>query len=114
MSIEALWRAQFSSNAGMTFPAGGGVVVFESGRIFGGDSFMYYVGEYEVHGNSLSGTLHIGTHTSGGMSVFGQITDFDLQLSGSIDGDRIVAKGSLVQNPQFLLTADLKRLQDLP
>lgn len=45
MSIEALWTVTFGSNLGMS---GAGVVVFETGRLFGGDPDYIYLGKYDV------------------------------------------------------------------
>ena len=47
MSVEALWSVSFQSNFGMR---GDGIVVFESGRVLGGDSVMIYTGHYRIHG----------------------------------------------------------------
>lgn len=117
MSIEALWRVQFQSNSPqLVLPAGAGVVIFETGRIFGGDSAMYYLGAYSVKANVLSGTLHVGTHTAipGVQSVFGPRPEFDLILSGTIEGDQIKVRGLLRQDRRYELTAILERLKDLP
>jgi hypothetical protein len=43
MSIEALWTMQFHNTSGPASSAG--VVVFESGKIFGVDSCYYYIPE---------------------------------------------------------------------
>jgi hypothetical protein len=45
MSIEALWTVTFTSNLGV---GGAGVVIFETGRLFGGDPDYIYLGEYKV------------------------------------------------------------------
>lgn len=41
--LEALWSVEFQSSFGLQ---GNGVVVFETGRVFGGDSTMIYVGNF--------------------------------------------------------------------
>jgi hypothetical protein len=51
MSIEALWAVQFTGyNAGggqVRAAKSGGVIVVESSRIFGGDSWQWYTGRYD-------------------------------------------------------------------
>ena len=50
--IEAMWTVSFSTPQG-TF--GSGVAVFETGRIFGGDSMYFYLGSYTVSGSDVMG-----------------------------------------------------------
>lgn len=112
MSLEGLWRVQFHSSAlpgGQA--AGAGVVVFQAGRIIGGDSWMYYEGAFSENGDNLSGTLHIGTHTQGGQSVFGPIKEFNLKISGTVRGNNISATGEVVEQPGMQLQATLERIR---
>jgi hypothetical protein len=50
MSIEAVWAVNFITPVGA---GGAGVVVFETGRIFGGDSYYYYIGGYLINGTEV-------------------------------------------------------------
>jgi len=52
MTIEALWAVNFSTQLGFS---GSGVAVFETGRIFGGDSLYYYIGDYVLNGDTVRG-----------------------------------------------------------
>jgi hypothetical protein len=45
MGIEALWSLEFVSTEDSY---GAGVVIFETNKIFGGDSLYYYLGNYET------------------------------------------------------------------
>jgi hypothetical protein len=73
MSIEALWAVEFTGASGFRIAKSGGVIVIETGKIFGGDSWQWYTGTYEQGGKGkLSVRLQTGVHyTQGGQSIFG-------------------------------------------
>jgi len=56
MSIEALWAVQFTAfNMGTTqtrVAKSGGVIVIETGRVFGGDTWQWYTGTYDRNPNT--------------------------------------------------------------
>lgn len=67
--IEGLWSVHFKSQNG----EGAGVVVFETGRILGGDSNFIYLGQYNVIEKIvyMSGEIrHYAFNTS---SIFGDL-----------------------------------------
>jgi hypothetical protein len=83
-TMEGLWTAEFGSSTGMF---GGGVAVFRDGKIMGGDGTYYYVGEYNLHGNTLEAKLRLFPFIAGARSVFGTVgQDLTLELTGSIAG----------------------------
>jgi hypothetical protein len=47
----------------------GGVLVLRNGRILGGDAFFYYVGSYQVAGDSWQGDFAIKQHTRSDLAV---------------------------------------------
>lgn len=114
MSIEALWRVRFHSNATAQFPGGAGVVMFKGGRVFGGDSSMYYVGDYVLERSVVTAKLHVGTHTPDLGSIFGPFTEYDLELSGKVNAKRMQATGVLIQSPELRVVADLEFLAEVP
>lgn len=67
MTIEALWTAEFEvAQRGWTNV---GIVVLESGRVFGGDGQYYYVGTYKLdHNNRISASMR-ATHYNGEVST---------------------------------------------
>ena len=80
-SIEALWTIQFDTGNGWI---NGGVVIFETGRVFGGDSQYFYTGTYQNHGDQISGEARI-RHYHGPLSTaFGtNDKDFMVRLEGT-------------------------------
>lgn len=111
MRIEALWAVQFVSTAQRV---GGGVVVYETGRILGGDSAFVYVGSGGVKDGIFSATVACKQYGGGMESVFGPIKEFTLQLSGPVDEQCMQLRGSIVGYPQMQLTAILTRAAELP
>jgi hypothetical protein len=93
--MDGLWTAEFGSSLGIF---GGGVVVFQNGKLVGGDGGYFYVGEYTLNGAALQATLKISPFIEGYESVFktaGQ--DISLKLVGTLtDENHAVAQG----NPQ--------------
>ena len=57
MNVEGMWAVYFGDVAGPQVNSG--VAVFETGRIFGGDSMMAYLGTYQVSSAGISGSAKI-------------------------------------------------------
>ena len=105
--LEALWTVSFASNVmvGPTTGFGTGVVVFQDGRIFGGDSAMVYTGNYEIVSGQIQANVHVETHAvyPGIGSTVGLPT-FDLKVTGTPARDRIILSGYVVQDPNRKIT----------
>ena len=109
--LEALWSVEFVSTLGRS---GGGVVVFETGRVFGGDGQYYYLGNYKVEGEIASGEAEI-THYSGQpLSVFGPMEKFRIKVSGKLQAPIMELTGYLVDNPSIKIVMRLTKRADLP
>jgi hypothetical protein len=93
MSEEALWTIEFETTLGW---ANGGVVVLETGRLFGGDSQYYYVGKYNYAQPIYTAQVRV-THYQGPLgTAWGDAAQtFDLALRGNIDPDRILIEGTI-------------------
>lgn len=114
-TIEALWAVHYG-DVGVPGQVNGGVVVFETSRIFGGDSKFYYVGEYKVSSQTVTGTV-MSTHFSGdSMTAFGFSTTGSLHIgfNGRRRGDTIDGEAWLIDQPSERVPILLKRLADLP
>jgi len=118
-SIEALWSINFISNVQLLpgqIPTGGGIVVFETGHVLGGDSAMTYVGYYRCPqgDNRVEADIEVNRFLTGGVSVFGSIDHFHLKLTGQYQRDRFVMEGSMVEHPDRRITIQLIRRVELP
>jgi hypothetical protein len=73
--LEALWSVSFQSNAQLGPMGGTGVVVFETGRVFGGDSTMIYTGKFRVVNDVIEADIPKRT----------ELWSFDQRVSRSVD-----------------------------
>ncbi|MBF0354813.1 MAG: putative DNA binding domain-containing protein [Alphaproteobacteria bacterium] len=87
---EGLWAATFSVPGS---DKNGGIVVFDEGRIFGGDSQFYYEGGYDIVEEEIYAEIRV-THYHGGMdTAFGDhARNFMVQIRAQRHGDVIEGK----------------------
>jgi len=108
--LEALWTIEFGSYEAF----GAGVVVFETGRIFGGDNQYYYIGNYDVKNDTVEGEVEV-THYSGpGYSVFGRLQKFHLKLSGKLQEPIMELQGFLIESPDKKIWVRCTKRAELP
>jgi hypothetical protein len=113
--IEALWSVSFQSNAQLGSMGGTGVVVFETGRVFGGDSIMIYTGKYRVVNDVIEADIHVDTFAiQPGMASIVGLPTFDLKVTGPVAHDRVVLSGHVVQDPNRKMTIVAIRRAELP
>jgi len=111
MSVEALWSVEFKSNLQLF---GSGVVIFETGRVFGGDSTFYYVGDYEVRNNEIEGLISITNYSGNNHSVIGSGNNFNIRLKGPIKSPKMELAGHRVDAPDVKVIVSLIRRAELP
>lgn len=110
--IEALWSVEFRSNLDLI---GSGIVVLETGRVFGGDSAMIYVGSYTVDGNNIKAELHIHRYASApGMVSITGLDDYHLQATGKLGTKEILLQGHVVGAPNIQIVVKAVRRAELP
>lgn len=104
--MNGLWTVEFGSSTGMF---GGGVVVFQDGKLMGGDGGYYYLGTYELKGRALQATVEVAPFIEGYESVFKTVgRSFKLNLVGSLtDEGHAIAQGHPEGMPQFKFGAKL-------
>lgn len=109
---EGLWSLEFFSNVAL--PTGSGVVVLHAGRILGGDTRYYYVGEYSIQDKTVSATVTF-THFFGPPdAVVGSGQRFRVTAKGEFDTPTFMVSGRLVEDPGITLDIHLTRRADLP
>lgn len=119
MSIEALWTIRFTSTSPNTADRGNwgtGVMILETGRIFGGDGNFTYVGHYkfDVKSDQIDAEICVSQHGEGNYSIFGSASKFDLHLTGKVDGDQIQFDGYVSQQPSLQIRIDGIKRENLP
>ena len=108
--VEGFWILQFEGLQA----SGGGVIFLTKGRIYGGDSGFVYMGTYQRDGNSINGRVKVHNFLPAVPSVFGISGDHELSLSGSVAGDVIKGKASLVNQEGMGIVVKLSKVGDLP
>jgi hypothetical protein len=94
--LEALWSVGFVTGQGLY---GAGVVIFETGRVFGGDASFYWVGSYSVRGGAITGEVDVRCHREGLPFIFPGLDGGRVRFTGSIASPTMLLTGSLVNNP---------------
>src|SRR5437660_1173227 len=94
---NGIYTVTFSSTQGQL--GTGGVAYVIDGKVYGGDANFYYKGSVEISGQTATGQIHVGAHQTPAESIFGPLTDFDLQLSGEVTSDDFSLSGNVVGQP---------------
>ena len=76
------------------------MVVFETGRVFGGDTSFFYIGSYELTQTRVSGRVRVKRHSESLPSVFG-LEDFELGFKGGYNPDRFTLEGGSLSAAQL-------------
>lgn len=108
--IEALWTVEFVSNAG---GYGGGAVVFETNRLFGGDSQYYYLGTYNISNGRVNAELDVIHFAGEPESIFDSAKHFSLNVEGEL-GNPMDLTGHVVGSPNLTISLNFTRRADLP
>jgi len=115
-SLEALWTAHFGNYENPDHWANSGVVIFESGRLFGGDSYAYYLGTFNVKDDAVTGPLAVTVFDPKGITAFGDLgSQINVQLRGKrINDDLISGEMTAHEQPGLKIHFELRRQADLP
>jgi hypothetical protein len=116
MSIEGMW-CFVTGEVGNNEIAAGGVIILDTQRIYGGDSAIAHVGNYETANGQVVGKIESFLYNpayADGEDVFGEavgdkkLTQFDVALNA--DGFLV---GTISRGP-VSLPVILQKLRDLP
>ena len=114
--MNGLWTLQYRFQNEWV---GNGVIVFRDGKICGGDSGYYYVGQYETSGPHLSGMAKVIRHDPRAMSMFGTpINRFDIEMQGTCEKSEIGATfeaigEAFVDNARIPFSVIFRKVQDI-
>jgi hypothetical protein len=109
--LNGIYSVTFSSTQGEL--GTGGVVYFINGQAYGGDANFYYKGVVNVSGETGTGQIHVGPHQLPAQSIFGPLTEFDLQLSGNVTNDSFSLNGAVVGHFGKGIIVSGRRVADL-
>ena len=104
---NGLYKVHFTTQLG----SGAGVVVLRDGRLYGGDSSMYYVGDYTLNGDHFTADVRTDRHTSNLSPVLG-VDRAHITLTGIYSNESVEAEGNARENPDVSFRANLRFLCD--
>jgi hypothetical protein len=112
MALEALWAVTFGARQDY----GSGVVVFETGRIFGGDTSFYFIGRYDYNprDQTISGEVEVTRHAPGLPFIIPRREGGHYQFSGHVAEPTMILTGRLVEDPRQTMAVHCRHLHDLP
>lgn len=104
---DGLYKAVFKTPLG----SGHGVITAAKGKLSGGDSRSYYLGEYKIEGSFLVVDLRIARHRSLPLvrSILGSRTAA-VQLSGEFDGETAELTGFAISHRLEPISVTVKRI----
>jgi hypothetical protein len=108
--LEAQWVVEFKS----AIDFGAGTVVFESGRVFGGDGQYRYEGDYKIDNGHLTGEVEVERFSGAPNSVFGPLDRFKIKVSGRVQSPVMDLYGNLAQSPFTPIVIRCTKKSDLP
>jgi hypothetical protein len=102
---NGLYAAEFHTPLGKGY----GVVMLLNGVLQGGDTMMYYQGNYTVDGTNFKAEVKTGAHAHppGMTSVFGR-DRVTINLSGTFTDDSLTANGNAAEVPNVNFSTKLK------
>ena len=109
MAIEnGLYKVAFQTPIGVGY----GVVVLRDGQLLGGDSAMFYAGDYDQSGDAFTANIQIDTHSAvpGFGSVFG-VPKAQIKLAGNTANQPLTVSGTSPQAPGVSFQATLHHLK---
>lgn len=108
--LKGFWLVQYEGLEGN----GGGVAILLDKDIFGGDSGATYTGTYEFNGKEIRALVKVRNYMPGVASVIGVEGDYDLAITGTIEGNVIKAAGRAEGHDVAGLALRLTKLADIP
>jgi hypothetical protein len=120
-SVEGMWKFQSGDLGDREKPRWGGIVVMESGKVFGGDSVMAYLGTYEVDRGKITADVRSWNWNTDlpadeVINVFGMEgpIDYQVRLEGDVTEGAINGAIWPVEQPDFKLRARMEKIAELP
>lgn len=121
MSVEGLWSLTFKGiGVQGQEDYGAGVVIFESCKLFGGDSSYFYLGDYNIHHDALTANVRVVNYVHGMPNVFGlDVNEYELDVIAQVPssvtvGCSVRCAGTVKGYPNLQIQVILTKRADLP
>jgi hypothetical protein len=102
MALDGLWIVQFTGKEIL----GSGVVVFSSGKVFGGETGFYYIGTYEADGNVVKARVKICNFDPAVASGFGIQGDYEMDVSAMLKDNQMTGTAMIANQPHIAWGSD--------
>ena len=111
--FEAVWSVEFLTAAGTS---GNSIVIFDAGRIFGGNDTMICTGRYTLVEGEIGADVKVTTYAiaPGTVPQKGALSTFHLKVKGPQDAQNLFLTGHIVEEPWRTLTFRAVRRAELP
>ncbi|ESZ87255.1 MAG: hypothetical protein Q27BB25_09685 [Blastomonas sp. CACIA14H2] len=117
-SVEGIWLLRTNEVGAENQLLSPSVITLETGRLFGGDSAYFYVGDYTVEGGVITGSALVRTHTWHDEleNVFGMKGPIEhtVNFSGQISDDVLEGAMETSAVPGLELVWKMAKLAELP
>jgi len=110
LQLAALWSVRFRSHMGIH---GGGIVVIDDGKIFGGESGYVYLGSLRTERKQVVAKVRVTKYMTEARSIFG-MEHFEMELTGRPDENHLRFEGFIVGSPARDISIDMVRRAELP
>jgi hypothetical protein len=109
--VSGIYSLTFKSSLGYF---GEGWALVDNGRVYGGDERYLYRGCYIDEEGSLKAEIQVSLYRNQRpVSVFGFLSEFQLELLGSSKEDQFILSGKVVKQPILSITIEGKKIADL-
>ena len=92
---------------------GAGTVVVRDGSVNGGDFGYVYQGRLNEDGQQLTSSLVVLKFNPRAQSIFGPADRYELELSGSTNGDEFELSGNVRENPSHRIQINGRFFREL-
>lgn len=109
--MDGIYYVHFEVHAAAS--TGDGLVVIKDGMANGGDAGYTYSGAFEEHDGRLAASLTVKRWNPAHVSVFGNLAEFQLQLSGSAaTASGFALTGGTASAPGYQISITGRRVAD--
>lgn len=108
LNLDGIYKLEFASNLNFR---GSGLVTLKGGKFKGNDHSFEWFGTYAVKGGELHAEMSV-KRFSGGVSIFGLMSDFNLVVSGPVELPRMTLKGYRKEDPEDKFVVLMTRRND--
>lgn len=109
MALDGLWIVQFTGKEIL----GSGVAVFNNGKVLGGETGFYYIGNYESDGKVVKARVVIRNFDPAMPSGFGIVGDYEMDVSAMLQDNQMTGTAMITDKPQHSLGIRLTKKANL-